>query len=84
MKEIRCPNCQSYEFMIDATVTDRLPVGFGFADNSGKFQIDMIQRKGYHGYCMNCQKENIVYYSRKHITRKPKSINNKLKLARRK
>ena len=77
-REINCPHCKSTMFMVDAEVKHRIPIGFGFRDNSGKFIIDMIEKKGYRGACMDCRKESVVFVSKRIISRKPRSINNKI------
>jgi len=75
-----CPKCKGM-LSYDATMTDKLPLGFGFVPNSHKFQVDCIIRKGFRGECMECQTVVFAVKSQRHSTSFPKSINRKLKLS---
>ena len=76
----RCPKCQGM-LCYDASMTQKLPIGFGFASDGNKFQMDCIIRKGWRGQCMNCEEVVFAVKSERHVTTFPKSINKKLKLA---
>lgn len=75
-----CPKCGGM-LAYDASVKDRLPLGFGFGA-SGKFQIDCIERKGWRGECMECGGKVFAVVSQKHVTKIPRSVNRKLMEAR--
>lgn len=51
-------------------MSDKLPVGFGFAGY--RFQIDVIKRTGFGGECMTCGAKVFAVQSRRHVTTYPK------------
>lgn len=77
----RCNKCGG-QFSAGGVQTRRLPLGFGFAPGSDKFQVDYIEIKSYIGFCWKCGDESPVEFSRRHVTRKPRSINRKIAQAR--
>lgn len=72
-----CPKCGGM-LAYDASVKDRLPLGFGFGA-TGQFQVDYVERQGWRGECMECGGKVFAVASRRTITRLPKSINRKLR-----
>ena len=76
----KCPACGGM-LAYDASMTQRLPIGLGFAPNSARFQIDVLERKGWRGECMNCYAPVFAIVSAKHVTRYPRSINRKIQAA---
>lgn len=79
-QEAKCPKCKGI-LAYDATMRQKLPLGLGFAPNSTRFQVDMIERTGWRGECMNCQHQVFAVVREKKITRYPRSINSKIKAA---
>jgi len=77
----RCPKCRGM-LAYDGTFRDRLPLGFGFAPGSSRFRVDCVERKGFTGECMECGTKVLAVKSRRHVTRTPRGINNKLAAAR--
>lgn len=77
----KCPKCRGM-LAYSGSFRDRLPLGFGFADGSGKFRIDCVERKGYAGECMKCDTKVLAVVSRRLVTKFPRSINRKLTAAR--
>ena len=65
----------------DGKFTRRLPLGLGFADGS-RFQIDSMEIKGWFGQCSKCKARVEAEVSRRHITRYPARINQKIRDAR--
>lgn len=76
----RCPKCKGM-LAYDASMTQKLPTGFGFAPGGNKFQVDTIVQKGWRGQCMECETVVFAVKSQRHVTTFPKSINKKLKLS---
>lgn len=75
-----CPKCGgmlSYE----AAITDKLPLGLGFAPDSSRFQIDILVRKGWRGQCMDCHAVVFAVKSSRHVTKYPQRINRKIRAA---
>ncbi len=75
--DAKCPHCGGM-LSYDARMSDKLPLGFGFAPGSASFQVDMIERKGWRGECMECLKQFFAVQSQRHATKRPASINRKL------
>ena len=76
----KCPKCGGM-LAYDARLTQKLPLGFGFAPGSGRFQVDVLIRKGWRGECMDCGEKVFAVQSERQATRFPSGINRKLKLA---
>ena len=76
--EAKCPKCKTGTLAYDARMTEKLPLGFGFAPGSIKFQIDYVIRKGFRGECMECGEKFFAVQSTRSTTRQPASINRKL------
>ena len=76
-KDPRCPHCKG-QFASGGTYRQRFPLGFGFHDGSGKFVIDVIETRGYTGFCMDCGKDGKVEFSRIKKTITPAGINRKI------
>lgn len=74
--------CCNAEFSVGGEFRQRIPLGFGFPDRSGKFKMEVIEIKGYTGFCMECGKDGRIEYSRKKKTITPRGINAKIKRAR--
>src|SRR5438128_1990749 len=75
-----CPSCGGM-LMFDASITDRLPHGLGFA-HTGKFVIDLIERKGWRGQCMQCFAQVFAIVSQRALRRSPHSVNAKIAKAK--
>ena len=73
----RCNKCGG-QFSSGGIERRRLPLGFGFAPGSDKFQVDFIEIKSYIGFCMSCGDETPVEFSRRRGSRKPAGINRKI------
>jgi hypothetical protein len=58
-------------------------MGLGFAPGSAKFQVDCIRVKGWRGQCEKCRATILAWTSRRHVTRFPKKINQKIQSAKR-
>ncbi len=71
------------QMAVEGTVTQDLPLGFGFVGGDTRFRMDALRRKGYYGFCLKCNAKGNWYIGNgRHITKHPKSINNKLAAAR--
>jgi hypothetical protein len=66
----RCPKCKTGEITYGSTITDKLPIGFGFVGH--RFQIDTIKRVGFGGECMSCFTKVFAVKSQRHIVTYPK------------
>ena len=79
-KDIRCPKCKEGCF-VDGSGWYEMPLGFG--SRGGKFVVDKVRLIG---WSCECPKHGKVfaYYTKKLITKIPRSINAKIKKARRK
>lgn len=67
---------------VDGTFKSRMPIGLGFGPD-GKFRIDSVERKGFHGCCMKCGAEGGWQVGKGKLrTRHPAAINRKIELAR--
>jgi hypothetical protein len=75
--------CCGAQFATGGVETRKIPTGFGFADASGRFQVDYIEVKSYTGFCLECGKDGKVEFSRRKVTKFPRSINRKIAAARR-
>jgi hypothetical protein len=75
----KCPKCKG-ELSYDATIKDRLPLGFGF--RGSKFVIDCIARSGFRGECMDCGTKVFAVKTQRRVSVKPRGINDRIKLAR--
>jgi ribosomal protein S27AE len=75
-----CPKCGGVLFY-DAKMKQRLPVGFGFAPGSARFQVDYAESTGWRGECMDCGEKVFAVVSSKHRTKYPRAINRKLQAA---
>jgi hypothetical protein len=53
-----------------ATVSDKLPMGFGFV--GGRFQIDSVKRTGFGGECDTCRAEIFAVQRQRHVVSYPK------------
>jgi transcription initiation factor IIE alpha subunit len=73
----KCPKCGGM-LSYDATITEKLPLGFGFAPGSSKFQVDILVSKGWRGECMECGEKVFAVESQRHVTRHPRNINRKI------
>ncbi len=58
------------DYTYDATITDKLPMGFGFVN--GRFQIDAIKRTGFRGQCLECDTVVFAVKSQRHVVSFPK------------
>jgi len=76
----KCPKCGGM-LAYDATMRQRLPMGFGFAPGSGRFQVDSILMTGFRGECMECEQQVFAVKSQRQVRTFPKSINAKLQKA---
>lgn len=73
----RCPKCKGM-LTYDARMRQRLPVGFGFAPGSARFQVDFVEQVGFRGECMDCGGQVFAVKSVRHGKRFPSSVNRKL------
>jgi hypothetical protein len=80
-RDPRCKKCHG-QFSAGGVQTRRVPTGLGFVDGSAKFQVDFIEIKSYIGFCIDCGDETPVEFSRRNVTKFPKSINRKIAAAR--
>jgi len=75
------PRCKcGGQFSSGGVQTRKIPLGFGFAGSSS-FQVDFIEIKSYIGFCFKCGDETPVEFSRRKVSRKPASINRKIRAA---
>jgi hypothetical protein len=68
------------QVMYESTITERLPIGFGFV--SGRFQIDTLKSVGYGGNCMECHAPIFAVKSVRGEAKVPRGINAKIRAAR--
>ena len=78
--KVTCPKCGGM-LSYDASMKDRLPMGFGFAPGSATFRVDYIERKGWRGECMECGEKVFAVVSSKAGVKYPVSINRKITAA---
>ena len=76
----RCNKCNG-DFATGGVQIRKIPTGFGFAPGSASFQVDYIEVKSYTGFCLDCGDESPVEFSRRHVTKKPRGINRKIRAA---
>lgn len=80
-KDFRHVDCGGM-MAVGGTISSRMPIGLGFGPD-GKFRIDSVERKGYHGDCMKCGATGGWYVGKGKLkTRHPASINKQIALAR--
>lgn len=72
-----CPKCGGL-LCYDATLKDRLPLGFGFAPGSTRFRVDYLERTGFRGECMQCGEKVFAVKSQRATHKHPPKINRKL------
>jgi len=71
------------QVMVDASVTRRLPTGFG-DKGDGRFSVDYVVYKYWRGTCLSCDASGLFRPPGvKHETRRPAGINRKLSAMRR-
>lgn len=80
--DVRHVECGNGQLAIDGVGYQDFPLGFGFRGSA--FVVDKMRVKIYKGFCMDCHKEG--YFAEKGkgkmITVKPKSVNKKIKEAK--
>ncbi len=71
------------QVMVDASVSRRLPVGFG-DKGDGKFSIDYVVVRYWRGTCLKCGADGLFQMpGGRRLTTRPAGINKKLDKARR-
>lgn len=76
--EAKCPKCKTGLIMYDGAMTQKLPLGLGFAPGGFKFQVDFAISKGFAGECMECSEKIFAVKSTRHAVKYPSKINRQL------